>query len=74
LLENLQDSDVSDAAGEASAQRNADSRKTVRNNGRNGFAGELAPKGLHRANDLPQTSHGEPHIFWPVEAQTPSGK
>ena len=41
----------------------------VRGNGRGRFAGKFAAKRLNRANDLPQTLHGEPHIVWRYNCQ-----
>src|SRR3974390_383205 len=52
-----------DAAGEASAQRNANGRNLSRSNGRNGSAGKFASERLNRANNLPQAFHSEPHIL-----------
>src|SRR5215471_4014681 len=69
LLENFQNADMGNAAGEASPECDTYGRNTNGGNGGNRLAGKLAPKCLHRANDLPQTFHVEPHILWPVEAQ-----
>src|SRR5208282_4689946 len=61
LFEDLQNSYVGDATGEASAQRQANRRNTG-SCIRTALAGEFPPKGLYRPNDLAQTLHSEPHI------------
>src|SRR5579862_1554167 len=69
LFENLENADVSNAAGKASAQRHAN-RGNARRRNRRGLAGYLPPKRLHRSNDLPQPFHSEPHMFGPRTAGT----
>ena len=66
LFENLQNSDVRDAAGKSSAQRHANGWNSGRRN-RGSLAGEFPPKGLNRPNNLPQTLHSQPHISRPEQ-------
>ena len=70
-FEDFQNSNVRDAAGKSSAQRQANGGNPGRRS-RGSLAGEFPPKSLHRPNNIPQTFHSQPHISGRERPEVPT--
>lgn len=64
FFQNLQNTNMSDAAGKSAAESESYGRRARRRQ-QNRFARELPPEGFHRPDNSPQTIHDEPHVLSP---------